>query len=57
MRSLREWLIKHEWFLIEVDPNPEYWHIHALSPAGQLWAFTGTSEVVDSWDRVDRLVI
>lgn len=51
VRSLREWLLQHQWFIVECDPCPGFWCITALSPSGEMWSFVGSVDVVRGWDR------
>lgn len=57
MKALREWLIKQNWFIIQVDIDGERncWSIWAMPPAGGVMAFTGTATHVSGWDNLSRL--
>jgi hypothetical protein len=54
MRALREWLIKHEWFIRKCDPGPIHWAIWAMSPTGVIMVFRGNEAVVDGWESISR---
>jgi hypothetical protein len=55
MASLRNWLMVHEWFILQCDPGPVYWSIWALSPTGGVLSFHGTEAQVDGWDSIPSL--
>lgn len=55
MGSLREWLVRREWFILQCDPGPVCWTIWALSPTGSVLSFHGTESLVDGWDTIDGL--
>ena len=43
MSSLREWLVRHGWFILSCDPGPASWYICALAPSGRVQEFKGTA--------------
>lgn len=53
MRALREWLIKHEWFIWFCDPGPGEWNIRAIAPNGRRLWFIGTAERVTEVSAAD----
>lgn len=57
MKALREWFIKSNWFIIQVDFDAEknWWSIWAMPPSGGVMSFTGTSTHVSAWDYLEHL--